>query len=442
MGMGSLKRIAALSILATVAVCGMGAMSVGAISVPGTTVTVPTTTVQVTTPTVRVPSTAVTPPPAPKVTTPAPKPPVKVSPPKAPSAPPVVKQVTKPATKPVTNVVNKTVPKATGTVKKTTGAVTKTVGQTTGTANKVAPKTTGTVKKTTGSTTKAVANTVGGVTRGGGGGGGVSGGGPSGPAGPLDRVLGAVGGTTGTTRNAVGTVGGSTVLGGSGTATTTLVRSADGTTYLVAPGGSAAGPGGGAGAGGFGGFGGPGATGGGGGTLAAMLAGASPKQLRMVLEHLEGCMPALPAIDRQVISMRAGVNGTPLTRPQIGARLGMSRETVRQTERRALNRLQYAAANTDCAGNLVGPFDVAGIGNLMPQLLFAGPVPVNMSSGSIAASTTDPFSAARGIVSRSAEPLFALNGGSGGGPAWAIILFTVLFSVAIAALTRELRSSF
>ena len=52
-------------------------------------------------------------------------------------------------------------------------------------------------------------------------------------------------------------------------------------------------------------------------------------------------------------------------------------------------------------------------------------------------------SLARGFVSRAgASPLFDLGGGGDGGPAWAIILFTVLFSVSIAALTRELRSSF
>ena len=61
------------------------------------------------------------------------------------------------------------------------------------------------------------------------------------------------------------------------------------------------------------------------------------------------------------------------------------------------------------------------------------------------AAGSDPagdFAQARGIVSRAASPLFDLGGGGDGGPAWAIILFTVLFSVSIAALTRELRSSF
>ena len=177
---------------------------------------------------------------------------------------------------------------------------------------------------------------------------------------------------------------------------------------------------------------------GGGASLAVMLTGASPKQLRAVLDHLEGCLPALPAIDRQVISMRAGVNGAPLTRPQIGAQLGLTRQQVRSTERRALNRLQYAAANTSCAANVVGPFDVAGIGNLTPQLIFAGAVPVGGSS----ATPAGDFTQARGVVKEAVSPLISLDGNGQSGPAWAIILFTVLFSVAIAALTRELRSSF
>jgi hypothetical protein len=440
MGMGSLKRIAAHSFLATVAVFAMGALTVSALTVPGTQVAVPATTVTVQTPTVRVPSTAPKPPPAPKVTAPAPAP-VKVTPPKLPSPAPVVKKVTQP----VTNAA----PKVTKTVQAAPKAVSKPVSKTTGTVNKVAPKATNTVKTVTGGTSK----TVGSVTKPGGGGGGSkgsgSGGGPSGPTGPVTRIIGTVtgglGGTTGgTSRSGVATlVGGSSSAAGSGNAV--LVRGADGRTYLAVPGGSAGGPGGGSSTGGgIGGFGtGPGGTAaGGGGSLAAMLAGASPKQLRSVLSHLEGCLPELPAIDRRVISMRAGLNGTPLTRPEVGAKLGLSRQAVRNTEQRALNRLQYAAANTGCAGTVVGPFDAAGIGNLMPQLLSAGPVPVNMSSGAFTAAGSNAFQQARGIVSRTAQPLVELGEGGGGGPAWAIILFTVLFSVSIAALTRELRHSF
>ena len=162
-----------------------------------------------------------------------------------------------------------------------------------------------------------------------------------------------------------------------------------------------------------------------------------------LIQRVKSSLPALPAIDRKVITMRAGVNGTPLTRPQVGARLGLSRQAVLNTERRALNRLQYADASTGCGGTLVGPFDVAGIGNLTPQLFFAGAVPVNGSTASLTAGApTGDFTQTRGILPRATSPLFELGTGGGSGPAWVIILFTVLFSVAIAALTRELRSSF
>jgi Sigma-70, region 4 len=420
MGMGSLKRIAALCVLATFAVMAAGGLSVHALDLPGTQVTV-TTPVPVTTPTVRVPSTptVTTPVPAPK---PAPKPVVK--------APAPVKQVTKPAT----NVVKKTVPQTTGTAKKavpqTTNTVKKTVPQATSPVKQVAGKTTGAAKGGAKGGAKTITQTVtGGVSGTGGGGGSGSSGGPSGPAGPIvDAVTGALGGggNSGVLSPLAGTAGGGqSTLASAGTAT-----------YFGGPGGGPGGTfGGGSSAGGFGG----GASASGFASLATMLAGASPKQLRSVLSHLEGCLPALPAVDRQVISMRAGMNGAPLTRPQIGARLGMSRQTVRQTERRALNRLQYAAATTDCAATVVGPFDAAGIGNLLPQLVYAGAVPVNMTAGSDPAGD---FAQARGIVSPAASPLFDLGGGGDSGPAWAIILFTVLFSVSIAALTRELRHSF
>ena len=419
MGMGRLKRIAALSTLATIAVLATGGLSVHALVIPGTQVNVPTP-VPVSTPTVRVPSTA--------VTAPAP-------------APAPLKQVTKP----VTNVVTETVPQTTNTVKnvvpQTTNTVKKAVPQTTNTVKKAVPQTTNTVKKAVPQTTKTITQTAtgGGGSGGGGSSGGGSRGGPAGPAGPIiDAVTGALGGTQGSTTNGVRTiVGGNSgvVSPAAGGGSTSAVPGT--ATFLGGPGGGfGGGPGGGSSAGGLGG--GPGAAAGS-GTLALMLAGASPKQLRNVLEHLEGCLPALPAVDRQVISMRAGLNGAPLTRPQVGARLGLSRQAVRQSEHRALNRLQYAAANTGCAANVVGPFDAAGVGNLLPQLVIAGPVPVNMTAGS------DPAGdfATRGFVSRAAaSPLFDLRGDGGSGPAWAIILFTVLFSVSIAALTRELRSSF
>ncbi len=375
MGMGSLKRIAALCLPATAAVLACGAMNVFALTVPGTAVTLPAAPVTVPSPTVRVPSTAPAPPPAPRVATPAP------------SVPPVVKEVAKP----VTDVVRKTTPK---TSPKTSGAPPKAVPQTPQTIGAVTdtvPLATNQIKQTTGKVPAKATELIGGAGAG-------SGGGPAGPAGPVERIIGHVTGGAGEDRGAAG--GGAAGGGAPGRA--------------VGPDGTA------------------------GGSLATMLAGAGPAQLHAVLGQLEGCLSALPAVDRRVISMRAGVNGAPLTRLQIGGRLGLSRQAVRNTERRALDRLQHAAETTDCAATVVGPFDAAGIGNLAPQLISAGAVPVGGAAGSPAGT----FTQASGIMSESGSPVFDLGGSAESGPAWAIVLFTVLFSVAIAALTRELRGSF
>ena len=389
MGKGRLERIAVLCMLATVAVLAGGALPVPAqLSVPGTTVTAPSTTVTVPSTTVRVPSTATT------VTTPQ----TKVTTPST--------KVTRPSTKVTTPTVKSPAPKPPATGVKPADSVTKKV---------TSPPSSG----ADGGTVKKTVDTVSKVT------------GTSGGSSSVDSVGDAVGGVA-------GGLTGSLTRSGSGTGdagASGLGAGPGGLTFLSGPGGGGAsggpgafGPGAGGGSGG--------GSAGGGGSLAAMLAGASAKELRAVLEQLEGCLPALAGVDRRVISMRAGLSGAPLSRAQVGRRLGLSRTAGRASERRALDRLQFAAANTGCAGAVVGPFDPAGIGNLAPQLVLAGAVPVNAGGGA------GTFAPVRGITGRSASPLFELGGGGGSGPAWAIILFTVLLSVSIAALTRELRHSF
>jgi hypothetical protein len=114
----------------------------------------------------------------------------------------------------------------------------------------------------------------------------------------------------------------------------------------------------------------------------------------------------------------------------------MSRGAVRKAERRGLTRLVVAAEQTGCATTTVGPFDPAGIGPLTAQIAFAGAVPVNGPGA-----RAGDFGTTRGVQARSSSPIFDLGGAPEGGPAWAIVLFTVLFSVSIAALMRELRGS-
>ena len=69
-------------------------------------------------------------------------------------------------------------------------------------------------------------------------------------------------------------------------------------------------------------------------------------------------MPMLDDRERVVIESRYGLEGeTAMTLAQIGTRLGVSRERVRQIERKALNRLrqnqiaQTLAAEIGCLGS-------------------------------------------------------------------------------------------
>jgi RNA polymerase primary sigma factor len=61
---------------------------------------------------------------------------------------------------------------------------------------------------------------------------------------------------------------------------------------------------------------------------------------RLRNEALERALDALPGRDRRVLELRYGLSGSePHTLEQIGKRLGMTRERVRQIEVESLNRL-------------------------------------------------------------------------------------------------------
>lgn len=62
---------------------------------------------------------------------------------------------------------------------------------------------------------------------------------------------------------------------------------------------------------------------------------------RSRLEDLERVMVHLPPIDQKILRLRYGLQGPELTLAEIGKRLGVCRERVRQREKRALNRLRY-----------------------------------------------------------------------------------------------------
>jgi hypothetical protein len=411
MGMGRLKRIAALTALATTSVMVAGVMNVPAL--PG--VTVPTTTVPSTT--VAVPSTPVTPTTTvktPTVTTPTVKTPT-VSKPTTPTAPtPATPTVKTPTVKtPSVKTPSVNTPSVKTPSVKTPAVKTPTLTQ--GSSSTSAGGGGG------GSSVKQkAASTVDGVTR-------LT---PIGTAGAVSGAKGTAGGTAGGGGGMLTGSGG----GGSGGGNAALQA------LSVFDGG---GPGGTGGTGGGGPAGGGGVFGGGasGGGLPPTLSAVGAKHLLAALELLEGCMSAIAPLDRQVLGMRAGASGAaPLSRAQVAKQLGVSTRQVRFSERRGLSGLRTAAEQTGCAGPVGGPFAVSNIGPLPLTMLATAPGALQVAPA-VAASSEGNYVPARQAEPGAESPLAGLAGNGQNGPAWLVVLITVLFSVAIAGLLRELRGS-
>jgi hypothetical protein len=387
MGNGRLKRIAALTTLATTSVMVAGVVNVPALAglpAPTTTTTVPTTTVPSTS--VTVPSTPVTPPTT--VTTPT---------------------VTTPTVK------TPTVKTPSGTTSGGSGGT----GGGGGSAGTGDGGGGGTIQKLTSDVTGA----VGGVTSGGSTSGSTSN--------TVSGVKGTVGGVAG--GGAAG--GGGTTAGGTNPALQALSAfDGGGPGGTAGPGGSGSGSGPGGGA-----FGGPGGRGGG---LPPTLSAAGGRRLRAALELLAECMSAIVPIDRQVLSMRAGGAGAaPLSRSQVASQLGVSTRQVRLSERRGLSGLRVAAEQTGCAGPVGGPFAVSRIGPLQLSVLATTSGVLTPATLASADGGSSPYVPARQAQPGAESPLARLTGNGGAGPAWLVVLVTVLLSVSIAGLMRELRHS-
>jgi hypothetical protein len=380
MGKGRLERIAALTALGTASVMVAGVVSVpAALTLPSTDPV--TTTVDGATQTVDSATQSITPTTTTPTVTTAPEP-----------------------TKTITDTATSTLDTTGSTAKQTTDTVNKTTG--TVTQSPTSSGSGGSGGGGTGSTlTKQASSTIGAVT---------------------DPASGGTSGAQSGTSGALSTAGGGSAGSGSSLAALGFF---DGT----------GGPGGSAGGGGTSIFGPAAGAGGGGGGLPPTLTAAGARQLRFALEQLDGCMSAIAPIDRRVLGMRAGGGGTPpLSRKQVASRLGVSTRQVRLSERRGLSGLRVAAEQTGCAGAHGGPFAVSGIGDLALVAFASAPGASIATPGGGAAGDYVP---ARVAQATPGSPLMDLQGNGAGGPAWLVVLVTILFCVSIAALTRELRSS-
>ena len=64
--------------------------------------------------------------------------------------------------------------------------------------------------------------------------------------------------------------------------------------------------------------------------------------LRLLAQHLDQALALLPAREAQILRLRYGLaNGEALTLREVGLKIGVSRERIRQIEAQAIRRLQH-----------------------------------------------------------------------------------------------------
>jgi RNA polymerase primary sigma factor len=75
----------------------------------------------------------------------------------------------------------------------------------------------------------------------------------------------------------------------------------------------------------------------------ALPSGEEAYLRRTLTKEIQDLLSGLPARDRQILRLRYGLDGDPKTLEEIGEMLGLTRERVRQIERRAMDRLRVKA---------------------------------------------------------------------------------------------------
>jgi hypothetical protein len=74
------------------------------------------------------------------------------------------------------------------------------------------------------------------------------------------------------------------------------------------------------------------------------------RHLRRTVQRLAGCLDELPAAERRVLVLRAGIGGRARTRRAVARTLHRSSRRIRRVERRGVGRLRTEARLTGCAG--------------------------------------------------------------------------------------------
>jgi RNA polymerase primary sigma factor len=90
-------------------------------------------------------------------------------------------------------------------------------------------------------------------------------------------------------------------------------------------------------------------------TFASLLEGSpaveqQPPEFPLLKSRLEEVLADLPSLERQILEQRFGLLGEPLTLEELGKRMNVSRERVRQLQVRALRKLQEPTARRRLSG--------------------------------------------------------------------------------------------
>jgi hypothetical protein len=168
--------------------------------------------------------------------------------------------------------------------------------------------------------------------------------------------------------------------------------------------------------------------------------------LQALVAQLAGCFYALTPFEQQVLVVRTGIDGRqPVSRTMLASALGTTPARIAQTERTAIRELDHASRTDGCM-----PFAAAASLFTAASAFVGGPFgPLGYVTPAIAStgrpgltppSASEDATFASGTSSL-AERLAGLEDGGKAGPLWMIILISLMFFLAAAALGREVRRS-
>jgi hypothetical protein len=201
-------------------------------------------------------------------------------------------------------------------------------------------------------------------------------------------------------------------------------------------------------------------SGGSGSRLAAKRAAASPQarrqaqarhqareqRLRTEVQSLRGCLGSLNSLQRRFLSLRAGLDGPPLSRAAAARRLGISRARAGGVERRGLSALHSAcggpagvAMTTQSMPGLQPAALLVATGGPAPQLLvdqqqLAGEQQVKGEHATSPKPGQVPSESEGGSSVITSHPMAAAETGGGFGGAWVAVAAALALMTTLAVV--------